>query len=118
MILAWLRAFGISHWLMIVAIVAGIGWHYADRYAAVSAERAKWETKIEDATKAAAADHAAQQQKIDELASSDQAQLAQKVKAQQALVDKLLADAKNPPKVFTKDCTLPVEQVKEYNGIK
>lgn len=114
----FLRAFGLAHWLLITALVAGIGWHYADRHAAVAAERATWETKIADATAQAKLDSDTKQARIDELAKASNPALKAQLDRQQKLVDQLVREAGKPPHAFKPDCTLPADQVAAYNGIK
>jgi hypothetical protein len=116
-ILTFIRSLAAGHWLLICALVAGIGFHYADRHAAVEAERATWQTKIEDATKAAQADHDAQQSKLDALAKATNPELARKFASISAQLAQLGIQAKTPPKVFVPECVMPDEQVAAYNGI-
>jgi Tfp pilus assembly protein PilO len=116
-ILTWLRSFALGHWLLICALVAGIGWHYADRHAAVEAERATWQTRIEDAKKEYQADHDAQQSKLDALAKATNPELARKFDRISQQLSSLGIDVKHPPKVFVPECVMPDEQVAAYNGI-
>jgi hypothetical protein len=75
-LLTGFRSLASGHWLLICGLIAGAGWHYADRHAAVEAERATWQTRIADAQQIAKADHDSLQAKVDAASTTDNTALA------------------------------------------